>query len=139
MSDQTEIDFGDEPEPEEPKPAAKPAKLIKPIVFTTGAKGRDDGMKRAIDHADAVIEDWGVRAMNILLIYVGAMASGDHTICEDIRQYAEIRGLPNPPDKRAWGSVMTCASRRKVLRSVGYAKARDPKVHCTPTTLWEKL
>lgn len=40
------------------------------------------------------------------------VASGAMFCTEGLRQWAEARGLPSPPDNRAWGSVIAHAKRK---------------------------
>ena len=100
--------------------------------------GRDRGMQRAIDHADHRSANWSGRADTIARAFlagqVGKLITG-----EQIRQHAERLGLPNPPDKRAWGVVTMRLARAGLLRKVGWTTASDPKVHCNPVSQWEVL
>lgn len=100
-------------------------------------KLRDDGIKRASDHADKVSLSWTDRAHGFLLEYIAGAKVGTQFQCEDVRKFAEGRGFATPPDKRAWGGVMLRGSRASVIRKIGWAPASDPKVHCNPVSLWE--
>jgi hypothetical protein len=97
---------------------------------------RDAGIAVAADHADAVIPEWGEYAYQLFVQY-----ARDHAefLTEKAREYAEDRGLPLPPDKRAWGRVPIRAAKAGIVSKIGYALATDPKVHCRPSTLWRSL
>lgn len=94
---------------------------------------RDQGIARAASSADRADADWSARALEILRDYARA---NQHFTAELVRQRAALSGLKDPPDRRAWGSVMLTASRRGWIKADGYIKATDPKVHCNMVTLW---
>lgn len=96
----------------------------------------EQGAQLAADHADAVIEDWQDRAFYLLTEFCRHHAYGAQLTSERIRQYAEKQGLPNPPDKRAWGAIMLKAARKNLIRKIGWTTANDPKVHNNPVSLW---
>lgn len=97
---------------------------------------RDEGIQRAVDHADREIESWSDRATYMLMSCARARGQGSEITSESIRNYAEFHDLPPPPDKRAWGAVMLKAARAGVIKKIGYTTANDPKVHCNPVSLW---
>lgn len=99
---------------------------------------RDEGITRAVDHADAVHEQWSDRAFAMLIDYIDLIGgSGNEFTSEMVRFYADSQGLPRPPDQRAWGAVMVRAARSGVCKKIGWATATDPRVHFNPVTLWE--
>lgn len=98
-----------------------------------GLELRDRGIERAVDHADREIPSWSDVALEYVRQY--ARNHGEF-LSEEPRQYAESRGLPDPPDKRAWGAVMLRAARAGYIRKIGYAQANDPRVHGSINTLW---
>lgn len=98
---------------------------------------RDEGIQRAVDHADRVEADWSSNAYAMLVQYARHKGSGAHITSEAVRNHCEWFGLPLPPDKRAWGAVMLKASRAGVIRKAGWTTANDPKVHCNPVSLWQ--
>lgn len=63
--------------------------------------------------------------------------AGERMTVERIRQFAEERGLPKPPDKRAWGAIAQQLAKAGLLRKVGWTTATDPRVHCNPISQWE--
>jgi hypothetical protein len=99
---------------------------------------RDEGIMRAVDHADKVHEQWSDRAFSTLTDYIELIGgAGSEFTSEMVRFYAEDQGLPKAPDQRAWGAVMLKAVRANKCKKKGWATATDPKVHCNPVTLWE--
>lgn len=101
---------------------------------------RDDGIKRAANHADQVVPDWTVRAGNLLATYCSrqrALGRREQTfLTEDLRDFASDQGFPEPPDRRAWGAVLVRAARAGVIRKVGYAKSTDARRHSGVATEW---
>ena len=98
---------------------------------------RDEGIQRAIDHADRVESEWSDRAYGMLVRYARQKGSGAKITSEAVRNHAEWFGLPTPPDKRAWGAVILRAARAGVIHKAGWTTANDPKVHCNPVSLWQ--
>lgn len=104
------------------------------LDFETARRKRDEGIQRAIDHAEVVTPRWGDTAWSFLVDYARANLS---FTAEDARQAAERAGaVPPPPDKRAWGGVFQRASRAGLIQRIGFVTARDPKVHCNNIALW---
>ena len=111
--------------------------VVPPTKRQLSNAARDDGISRAIAHADAVHPDWGDRAFAELHRYIAPMHAGARLTGEEIREFAELHGVPRPPDKRAWGNVMLRAARAGLIRKIGWTTASDPKTHCNPISLWE--
>lgn len=115
--------------------AKYPAKAapVDPVQDVQARTLRDEGMQRAVDHADRVIPDWKLDA----LAYVKQYAEANEQFMGELaRRYAEARGFPPPPDKRAWGAVMMAAAKAGYVKKLGWTTATDPKVHKNPVSLW---
>jgi hypothetical protein len=93
----------------------------------------DVGMQAAIDHADDVQQGWSERAFAMLEAYA---RTHPEFMTEEARVWAHEQGLPQPPDKRAWGAVAQRAARTGVLGLLRYQKTRIPPAHATPRPLW---
>lgn len=104
-----------------------------PIDFETARRLRDAGMQRAIEHADAVCEQWSDRAYSIAEAY--ARLHSEFT-GEQLRSYASAVGLELPPDGRAWGGVLNRLARTGLIRKGGYRNSTNPMAHCRPVTVW---
>lgn len=99
---------------------------------------RDEGIRRAVDKADKVHEQWSDKAYYLLGEYIDLIGgAGACLTAEMVRFYSEEQGLPKPPDGRAWGAVMLKAARSGRIFRNGWVTASDPKSHGNPTTLWE--
>lgn len=97
---------------------------------------RDDGIQRAVDHADRVSHAWSVLAYQTLLEYLKFVPDpfGDGFIAEDFTGYALARRVPKPPDNRAFGAIIQRAARAGLIVKAGY---REDKF-CSPKTLWRR-
>ena len=89
------------------------------------------GMQRAADHAEREAPGWGELAFDFLERFA-AETDGPFLAEEVVEAAAGI--VPPAPDARAWGSVFQKASRRKVIRRVGYAPAATS--HGSAKPLW---
>lgn len=92
----------------------------------------EDGIKRAVDHANLVQPDWSDDAYNFLLGY----AERHETLtCEQVR-IAAAGTVSQPPRNQAWGGPVRRAAKAGLLAKQGYAHAKDPKVHMSPVMVW---
>lgn len=92
-----------------------------------------EGMNRAVEHADRVNQHWSVEAGQLLRIY----AQINHEfMTEDLRVWAHKKGLPLPPDPRAWGAVVQAAVRDGIIIRDRFAMTKIPPAHATPRPVW---
>lgn len=94
----------------------------------------NDGMIRAVAHADDDEPGWSERAYALLRQY-----AKDHTefATEDARTWAHNEaGLSFPPDGRAWGAVTNRAVRAGLIVVDRYRPTRIPPAHATPRPVW---
>ena len=94
---------------------------------------RDIGIKKAIDHANQVHENWGDKAFNYLKIY---MQHNREFMVEDVRELAEKAIIEQPPSNRAWGAVIRRAKKEGFIYHAGYRPVKNSKAHCTPASVW---
>jgi hypothetical protein len=81
---------------------------------------RDRKAQDCTDKADALISTWSGRAYEFLEKFA---KDCDHQFLGE-EVVSRSRGeVPEPHDKRAWGSVFTKAARRGVIRRVGWSTA----------------
>lgn len=95
------------------------------IDFERARARRDDGIERAVDHAEAVRAGWKKRARGYLLEYIAMHGRDAEFLAEAVREWAEVRGMDAPPDARAWGHVFIAAKREKVIKGVGVERAKS--------------
>lgn len=105
------------------------------IEISEGARLRDEGIRIAEAHAASVAPDWPELAWFYLTAATdwGNLSRFQTT---DFRKWAEARGLPKPPDARAYGGVMRRGIKAGKIRADGYAPTPDPQAHCRPAVVW---
>jgi hypothetical protein len=82
--------------------------------------------------------DWMERATDLLSEFI-RRHRGQHFMTEDVRVWAEKKGLPRPPDSRSWGAVIRYARRAGDIRIIGYGRQRSVSCHGSPKAIWEAL
>lgn len=102
----------------------------------TGAQLALDGMQLAAEHADAVYENWTKEAYEHLLTYINEV--GGSFTCEMLREFAENKEFPSPPNNKAWGGIICKASRGKIIVRDGYTTKKAPHCHNGTAALWKK-
>lgn len=100
-------------------------------VPPTGRQLAQEGIAASADHAEREKPGWAELAYGYLMLY-----PHQRFMAEDVRRFAERRGLGEPPDARAWGGVMQRASRAKLILKDGYGESGNAQAHCRPTQYW---
>lgn len=99
-----------------------------------GRQEKEKGIARAVDHADRELEKWSVLARELFREYITLNSEFGS---EDVRAWAHnIKGLPFPPDNRAWGGIVLHFAKCKKIIRIGYAPAKEKKSHCGPQAIW---
>jgi hypothetical protein len=94
-----------------------------------------DGMKRALDHAEADCQGWGDTAMAYLHGYA---LSHERFTGWLVTTSAELRrAVPTPANAKAWGSVIQKAARLGIIQKDGFTT--DPNRHNNPVPVWKSL
>jgi len=96
-------------------------------------KRRDKGITDSILHADRAARDWPDTAYSYLLRF--AATEPEPWTAEQFREWAKAKGLPNPPDLRAFGGVVFRAKRLGMIRRVGVAPATSSNLSLKPRYL----
>ena len=94
---------------------------------------RDEGIQRAVDHADYQEPKWSYKAYNFLRLYI----QGHKVFMVEQLREASVGIVPEPPSKRAWGGVIVRAVKAGIVRRKGFCNVANPSAHCTPATVWE--
>lgn len=102
------------------------------IDFDAAIARRELGMQRASDHANDAESEWTGQALALLVAF--ALEVNRPFLIEEARAYAEGKGLPAPPDLRAWGTVTRRAMAKKRIEKVGFGAAASS--NCSPKVLW---
>jgi hypothetical protein len=93
-----------------------------PTPRQQAARRRDDGIARALDHAEKARRQWKQRALEAL----GAFLRERELpfLAETFRAFATAtKGVEEPPDARAWGAVMQAGKRAGMIVSCGAERA----------------
>ena len=112
-------------------PETVPAAIVSP---PTGDMLRDDGIRRAAEHADLCIPSWTDRALRFVRDYPESVFR-----TEQVRAWAHDAGLPLPPSARAWGSVIVMAKKLGLIKFLRHENVSNPKAHSTPASVWQKI
>jgi hypothetical protein len=99
----------------------------------SGAQLRDIGMQQALDHANAVSDQWSDRAYRYLEYFA---AQGTEFRAEQVRIFAEKNGLESPPSARAWGGVINRGVRKEIIRRVRFVPCDNAKAHRANVSVW---
>ena len=92
------------------------------------------GYEMAERSANASGQEWKDLALHA--VYDFATKNSTFRI-EDVR--AAYPDLPEPSDKRAWGSVARTAAKLSIIEHDGWVKADCPKVHGNLCSQWKSL
>ena len=98
-------------------------------------KATEEGIKKALDHANAVSENWGEVAYDFLKGYIEI---NPMFMAEDVR-FASQGVVPSPPSQRAWGGIIRKAAEAGLIRSNGQKKVKNAKAHMAFATEWLSL
>lgn len=96
---------------------------------------RDRGIKKAVDHAEKITDNWSVKAYDFLREY---MTRHREFMSEDVRE-ASKGIVPEPPSHRAWGAIIVRAVKEGRIRRVGFQSVKNTRAHCTPASLWQVI
>jgi hypothetical protein len=96
----------------------------------TAAQLADEGIRTAIEHAGP---EWNDRATEAFRQFALTHAE---FLCEDVRVWAETKGLPHPPDKRAWGHIAREAVKNETVKVTGYAMTKVKPAHAGPRAVY---
>ena len=109
-------------------------------LFDTEPKiRRDDGINRAVKHADEEVSRWSNMFYAYCLIWLKNKPAGYEFLMEEIRMDAEKNGFPIPPSKRASGGAPLKLAKNNKIIKVGYGQTTNPKAHCANATRWAKV
>lgn len=98
-----------------------------------GNKLREAGMAQAVDHANAVHQDWSEKAFEFLKVFI---KSNPMFMTEDLR-YASQGIVPSPASQRAWGSIIRRAALEGLIFRSGYGQVKNSKAHRANAGVWK--
>lgn len=103
------------------------------MSFLDALEARNTAIEAAVQHADRKHAGWSGEAYKYLLEYASVVPLFK---AEDVRRFAEDKGLSAPPDPRAWGHVLQKASKAKRIERIGFGMSGNKQAHCRPTAIW---
>lgn len=96
-------------------------------------KMRDQGAGMALENAG---ENWNQKAASIALRFLKATGS-DGALFEEVREYATLVGLPDPPSPNAWGAVALTLSKQGAIEKTGvYRASKSDRSHARSQPVW---
>lgn len=101
----------------------------------TGSQLKAAGMKKAVVHADQVVDGWSAQAYSFLVDFI-RIHEGEF-MAEDVRE--KSRGIvPVPPTTRAWGSIIRSAAMSGLIRKVRITTVKNPTAHSANAAVWQR-
>ena len=98
------------------------------------------GIAQSATAQEARIPGWSDAALTLLRRYCAVRKRrrfpGEFDI-ENFRDYAAVRGLPEPHNASAFGNVMQRAAREGLIRFAGYRVPTNPTARGRPIRKWE--
>lgn len=101
----------------------------------TGAVLRDKGIKRGVQHAEGIYNDWQRTAMDFLYLY----ARNHHRFSGEMVRMEAKEIVPDPPSLRTWGAVLLQGARKGWIKRVGTIQVTNPRAHACFASEWESL
>jgi hypothetical protein len=97
---------------------------------------RDDGMNRAITHAERIERGWEDMAFDFLVNVFLKHHKGPF-MCEDFR--ASCKGVvPDPPSLRAFGGIIMKAKKRGLIQRIGIRSVKNANANCANAAVWQR-
>lgn len=111
------------------------AGLFELPTHTRVEQRRDASIEQGMTTAQKEMANWRRLAMTALRDFLAQR--GEHPfLTEAFRMFARGHGVPDPPDARTWGGVMTAAKKEKLIESVGFDRALTSNL--SPKVLWKR-
>lgn len=95
---------------------------------------RDEGIHRAIEHANADGSGWSDLAYAFLRLF---LRTHRFFISEDVSDASKLAGMTQPPTDRAWGAIYVRAAREKLIVQDGTGRSR--RRHSSICPRWRTL
>lgn len=108
-------------------------------AIAEGERLRDEGLERAVTHADKVVPEWKDKCWSLFLEWLDRMPAGHRFLLEEFRLHCEAQGkIEQPPSNRAFGFLSVKAARAKLIFQCGTGKVNNPNAHRCNAGRWEK-
>lgn len=109
------------------------------LDYKAACEARDAGMNQAETHANQVNPEWSEIAYTMLKDWLKGWVKGYKFQMEDFRKIAQIKGLPDPPTARAFGSLAVRAKKEGLIKSNGPKPTSGVTAHSCYANEWEKV
>lgn len=103
--------------------------------FEAAEKARDYGIQKAVDHANAVNDNWSERAYDLLKEFIN---SNKVFKCEDFRMWCCDK-IEQPPSLRAFGGIIMKAAKAGLIEKVGIEAVSNVKAHMANAGVWRGM
>jgi hypothetical protein len=100
---------------------------------------RDEGIQRAVDSANRKDAGWSEKAFEMFREWLSGWPPGFKFQMEDFRKVAQIKGLPDPPTARVFGSIAVRARKANLIKSNGQKATDSETAHRCYANEWEKI
>jgi len=97
-------------------------------------EARDKGIKRAVDHADRVHDQWSQTVYILFKRFI--LATTQPFQMEDFRLLVDGQIIGEPPSKRAYGAIVLKAVKEGLITRVGYAPVKNVTAHRAFASVW---
>lgn len=97
------------------------------------------GMNQAIQHANEVVESWSDKACRAAELFLSDKPSGFTFMIEDIRYWAEEKGLIEPPPSARAYCAVSAYLKKKLAIVYGIGKVKNPLAHGAMASVYIKL
>lgn len=94
---------------------------------------RDDGIRRAVTHADEAEPGWSDRAIELLTLFAHERVT---FTTHDLRAWAKRKYRFVGTTNWAWGSVIVRARRAGIIKQIGTARVGDTVSHLKLSPVW---
>lgn len=100
---------------------------------------RDAGILKAVTSAENNCPGWADKAYNMLVEWLRPWPRGFRFQIEEFRKIAHIKGLPEPPSARAYGSLAVRARKEGLIISNGQKATSGATAHRAYANEWQKV
>lgn len=105
------------------------------MSIKTGRQLAEEGAQLALMAQDEREIGWSEDAREYALEFIEAQGVRPFT-GEEIRAYAEMKGLPVAPEPRAWGGILKGLAAKNQIVPVGYRVSKNDRAHARPVRTW---
>jgi hypothetical protein len=108
-------------------------------LIAEGERLKEEGLQRALDHAERVVPEWKERCWSLFLEWLDRMPTGHRFLLEEFRLNVEAQNkIERPPSNRAYGFLSVKAAKAKLIFQCGTGKVLNPLAHKANAARWEK-